>query len=469
MKHKILIVDDVRTDAEATAEILNQLANVYCTVVTSSDRALDLIARSPRKFSLLVADFNMPDMDGLALANAVWKLNPKQLISILSGDENPRNAIKCVGTPIVEFIQKGVSATVLHKRVQNLLHKFSATHETFDVSSTQNENETLIADLGLVGKSESMAGLARKIKKVSPSGATVLILGESGTGKERIAQAIHKMSSRSQGPFVAINVGAINVNLIESELFGHERGSFTGATQKRIGAFESARGGTIFLDEVGELRVDLQVKLLRVLQEKEMLSVGSSQTVKTDCRVIAATNNDLRARAEAGEFRRDLFHRLDVISLTVPPLRERKDDIAPLARHFLLKIQSDKTILLSAFKHLEAYSWPGNVRELEHLIEKLHVLIDDAEIHPEHLPSEIFQKSPESSDPEIDFNKNYQDFCTFLSDLERTYLLFHLGKAKSTRDAAINRMEVALSTLRDKMRIHNLTFSSKEENHEEAI
>ncbi len=367
--------------------------------------------------------------------------------------------MKCVGTPIVEFIMKGAPATQIQKKVQNLLRKYAATHRPLEISKLISENESVCASVGLVGKSQSMASLAKSVIKVAASEApTVLIRGASGTGKELVARAIHLRSRRADGPFVPINMGAFQSNLIESELFGHERGAFTGASVSRQGAFELANGGTIFLDEIGELPLDLQVKLLRVLQEREVQAVGANRPVKIDVRVIAATHVNLESQISSGKFRFDLFQRLNLISLDIPRLSERTDDIESLVNHFLKKYKSKKTFHQKTLFQMEKYAWPGNVRELENVVQRLDILTDDEVILPHHLPSEIFGAQGEAVPSGFDFTMDHKSMTTFLQNLEREYYLYHLSKAKSVRDAALNRMDVPLSTLRGKMDQYGISF-----------
>lgn len=467
MAHEILIVDDVKADAEATAAIIAELSNIETHVVTNPIKALDAIRRSPKRFSLVLADFNMPEMDGLTLAREIWKINSQQLIAIFSGDNNLDAPIKCVGTPIVEFIKKSSKPTLIQKTVQALINKYSLTHHPQDVVKTLSENQRVISSLGpeFIGQSDSMAHLARQIMKVAPhDSTTVLIQGQSGTGKELIAKALHYNSPRRGGRFIGLNMGAINPNLIESELFGHVKGAFTGAIQKRVGAFEQADGGTIFLDEIGDLPLDLQVKLLRVLQEREVQPIGATSPFKINVRFIAATHVDLQSRMNSGQFRFDLYQRLNVVTLEVPPLAGRKDDIAILANFFLRRYNSTKTLSPATLIHLEKYSWPGNVRELENLIQRLDILVDDAEIAPKHLPSTIFASENIDQSSSVNFAQNYKDFSEMLQGLERVYFFYHLAKSRSIRDAALNRMEIPVSTLRDRMKTHNIAYQSQETN-----
>lgn len=265
-------------------------------------------------------------------------------------------------------------------------------------------------------------------------------------------------------------MGAFQSTLIESELFGHEKGSFTGAQNARKGAFELANGGTIFLDEIGELPQDLQVKLLRVLQEREVQPVGANRPVKIDVRVITATHVNLEFQISSGKFRFDLFQRLNVISLNVAPLCERTDDIELLAKHFLKKFKSSKTLHPTTLLQLEKYQWPGNVRELENLIQKIDILTEDQTILPHHLPSELFfseKSNAPTNHSSFDFTMTYKNMTKYLQGLEKEYYVYHLNKARSIRDAAVNRMEMAPSTLRDKLDFYEIVFKTTDSNQNE--
>lgn len=467
MEFEILILDDKLADAYAVAEILGELAQVKITSVDDPEKAISLIERNPTRFALALIDFNLniKNLDGLLFSKKVWEINSQQLIAIFSGEENIEVPIKCVGTPIVEFIKKGSPATLIQKKVQNLLKKYAITHQPLDIQKTISENEDICASIGLISKSNVMVELTKALKRVAASdSATVLIRGESGSGKELVAKAIHNESRRRDQPFVAINMGAFQSTLIESELFGHEKGSFTGAINARKGAFILADGGTIFLDEIGELPLDLQVKLLRVLQEKEVQPVGAIKPVKINVRVIAATHVNLESQIATGKFRFDLFQRLNVISLSIPPLKDRLDDLGILVNHFLRKFGSKKCFHNSTLIQMEKYSWPGNVRELENVIQKLDILIEDNIILPKHLPSEMFViETIEPKKPSFDYTMSYKGMIKHIQELERRYYLYHLAKSKSVRDAALNRMDMPPSTLRDKMDQFEITFKNQGE------
>lgn len=463
----LLIVDDSEFDLESISFILKEIPNIEIYAYQSARKALNAISEYPKKYALVLTDFNMPELNGIELAKAIWKNNPKQLIAMFSGDKDPKSAIQCVGTPIVEFLSKGEETDSLIKKVNNLLQKYIQTQAVYNIKETLSENRNYIKTFGLIGESDQMLEVCRMIKKYSPSEASILIRGESGSGKELVARAIHKNSARREGPFVAININSFTETLIESELFGHEKGSFTGATSARKGAFEEANGGTLFIDEIGDLKPSLQVKLLRVLQEKQIQPIGSMKQIKINVRFVFATHVNLEENIKNNLFRLDLFHRISVLDLKIPSLKERKDDIYLLVNHFLLKFDSNKKILTSAIKFLEKYHWPGNVRELENLIQKLSIIVDGEEIGPEHLPSEMFSEIESSSEGNL--SVTYKNYLSAIEHLEMKYLVFHLSKSRSIRDAALNRMEMPLQTLRDRMKYFNLEMYNKGEKNDETI
>ncbi|RFZ90933.1 sigma-54-dependent Fis family transcriptional regulator [Mucilaginibacter conchicola] len=301
---------------------------------------------------------------------------------------------------------------------------------------------------GIEGSSIAIQKVLNLVAKVSPTQVTVLVLGETGTGKELVARALHERSDRAGRPFIKVNCAALPANLIESELFGHERGSFTGAYDKRVGKFEAANRGTLFLDEIGEMPLDLQVKLLRAIQEKEIERIGGRSVIKTDVRLIAATNRDLELEVQAGRFRSDLFFRLNVFPIVVPPLRERRDDILQLANHFIAKFSGNKKPALSrrAGKQLEAYEWPGNVRELEHLIERTLVLNEGTVINEIMLPGRCLLKA----DPSAPLAG-----VKTIAEVEREHILSVLrisgGKISGPGGAAV-KLNIPSTTLYSKMK-----------------
>jgi len=324
----------------------------------------------------------------------------------------------------------------------------------------------------LIGEHTLIEKITLLVKKVATTDATVLIMGESGTGKELVARAIHASSPRADRPFIPVNCGAIPAELLESEMFGHERGAFTGAIGQRAGMFQLANGGTIFLDEVGEMSATLQVKLLRVLQDREVRPVGADRVLKVDVRVIAASNKELAAEVEAGNFREDLFYRLQVIPIVMPPLRERRSDIPLLVRHFLEKHNRKRPgrpaeISEEAMVHLWEYDWPGNVRELENLLERLVILSEDGRIEVEHLPPSIRSFISEKKIPRPALGENGLDLNSAVEEFENRLIEEALRRTKGNKQAAARLLGLKRTTLVAKLRRRKGLNGPEEEDDDE--
>jgi transcriptional regulator with PAS, ATPase and Fis domain len=322
------------------------------------------------------------------------------------------------------------------------------------VTTTQPDNT--VAPL-LIGEHPLIQKISQLVRKVAPTDATILIMGESGTGKELVARAVHALSHRADRPFIPVNCGAIPAELLESEMFGHERGAFTGAIGQRAGMFQLANGGTIFLDEVGEMSPTLQVKLLRVLQDREVRPVGGDRPLKVDVRVLAASNKDLAAEVEGGRFREDLFYRLQVIPIVMPPLRERRSDIPLLTRHFLEKHNRKRpgrpvTVAEDAMVHLWEYDWPGNVRELENLLERLVILSEDGTVTLQQLPAQIRSLISEKKIPRPTLGEHGLDLNTAVEEFENRLIEEALRRTKGNKQAAARLLGLKRTTLVAKLR-----------------
>ncbi len=323
------------------------------------------------------------------------------------------------------------------------------TNQVLWGSPATKEKETATTTRAIVYQSEVMTTLMKMIERVAPSQANVLVLGESGTGKELIARAMHEKSARKSKPFVAINCGALRETLLESELFGHEKGSFTGAYTRKIGLAEAASGGTLFLDEIGELAPGIQAKLLRFLQEGEIYRVGGKEPIKVDIRIISATNRDLEAEVSKGNFREDLYYRINTIVISSPPLRRRKEDIAPLVKHFLslsahAYLNRGRAISDDAMKSLLAYEWPGNIRELQNLCERLQILCEGHTIMPSDLPEQI--RNPEPTENSLEYDPSLT-----LYELEKRYILKALHHFGGNKTQAANSLGITIKTLYNKL------------------
>lgn len=370
MSHTVLVVDDERHLLSALARALD-LEGIATVTAASGEEALSLFPE--QEVDLILLDVKLPRMDGIATLHAIRQLNSDVPVVMMSGHATVDVAVQATKLGADNFVEKPIGMERLMLLVRSLLR----------LRDTLKENRALREAAGgpsnIIGGSQPMKELISKVEQVAPTQARVLILGENGTGKEVIAQAIHARSKRAHKPLIKLNVAAVPAELIESELFGHEKGAFTGATSRRTGRFEQAHGGTLLLDEIGDMPLGMQAKVLRVLQENELERVGGTETIKVDVRVLASTNKDLQKEIAQQQFREDLYYRLNVVTLQVPPLRGRAEDIPQLARHFLEDAarRNDmraRSLSPGAMALLAAYRFPGNVRELRNLIERLCIL-----------------------------------------------------------------------------------------------
>lgn len=394
MKH-VLIVDDEESIRSSLDGIL-QDEGYRTSVAASGEDALSMLREELPDLMLL--DIWMPGLDGLETLRRARDLAPEQVVIMMSGHGTIETAVRATKLGAFDFIEKPLSLEKLLLSIQNALK----------IGQLVEENRSLKAQIAkeydMVGSSPEISLLKEQIAIAAPTSGWVLITGENGTGKELVARAIHNQSRRREKPFVEVNCAAIPEELIESELFGHERGAFTGATTQRKGKFDLAHEGTLFLDEIGDMSLKTQAKVLRILQERKFERVGGSKTIEVDVRVIAATNKDLEEEIRQSSFREDLYYRLNVLPFHVPPLRERREDIPRLVSHFLDYFCSKegreiKTITPAALTTLQGYSWPGNVRELKNIVERLVIMTPDTSIQETHLPPSMRSKKSQSSDP----------------------------------------------------------------------
>jgi two-component system response regulator PilR (NtrC family) len=365
----ILIVDDEQSMRDFLAIMLRKEGHEVVTVEDGND-AIKAIEEDI--YDLVITDIKMPGIDGLQVLRSVKRISPNTLVIVITAYSSTEDAVLAMKQGALDYITKPFEIEKIKLVIKNALDR-KKLHEEHEFYKKQYEHRFDVSNI--VGKSEAIQQIFHLVKRVSQSKSTILVTGESGTGKELIARAIHQNSPRREQAFVAVSCGAIPENLLESELFGHIKGAFTGAIANKIGLFELADNGTLFLDEIGELPLLIQVKLLRVLQEKQFKRVGGTKDISVDVRIITATNRDLRKMVEENIFREDLFYRLNVIPIRVPPLRERKEDIPLLANHFLEKYNREigkhfTHITDEAMAQLIAYDWPGNIRELENAIER---------------------------------------------------------------------------------------------------
>ena len=385
---QILIVDDEKRICTSLTGIFED-EGYKVRAVPDGHTALEAIeAQLP---DLILLDLWMPGIDGLQVLEIVQQRYPHLPVIVISGHGNIETAVKAIKLGAYDFLEKPLSLEKTLIMVERALDQRRLLQENLDL------RERVERKYEMIGNSKAMQEIQERIAKVAPTNGRVLISGENGTGKELIARAIHKQSLRAQNPFIEVNCAAIPKELIESELFGHEKGAFTGATAKKPGKFELAHEGTLFLDEVGDMSLATQAKVLRVLQEQKFERVGGSEVLEADFRLLAASNKNLEQEIEHGNFREDLYYRLNVVPFYVPPLRERREDIPLLVDHFLQQFSLEngrriKTITPEAIELLARYEWPGNIRELKNVIERLVIMVSAPVIRAEHIPSNILGK-----------------------------------------------------------------------------
>ncbi|HEY1550987.1 MAG TPA: sigma-54 dependent transcriptional regulator, partial [Kofleriaceae bacterium] len=386
----ILIIDDNETVREGLAHVVKKLGHE--AVVTSSGAA-GIAAFKQRPADFVITDLKMEGTTGVDVLKSIVALDPDVPIMIITGFGTVETAVEAMKLGAFDFVTKPIQTEVVKLKVMRALElgaeRRSRRKADAQVAYFVSETDGKFPDL--VGTGDKMAVVRRTVEKVAASDTTVFIAGESGTGKELVARAIHRLGKRANGPFIKVNCGALTETLLESELFGHEKGSFTGAIKQKLGRFELADGGTLFLDEVGDVPPSMQVKLLRALQEQEFERVGGESPIKVDVRVVSATNKNLDTEVATGRFRQDLFFRLHVLPVTLPPLRERREDIPLLVSHFVAKLGPKtnarvRAVSDAALGRIMAYHWPGNVRELENAIEQSLVFAEGDEIQPAALP-----------------------------------------------------------------------------------
>jgi two-component system response regulator AtoC len=444
---QILVVDDEESVRRGIAQVLGRRQLTVATAA-SANEALEILNQRP--VSVILLDIKLPDVDGIEFLRLLRKDFPETAIIMITGYPTIQSAVECIKLGARDYLVKPFRIDALEAVVEK-------AREFLSQKSTQKKPEPEEAGaLGLdfiIGESPAMRQVYAKIRRAAPSDSTVLLTGESGTGKELAARGIHLLSPRKDDEFVAVDCSALVETLLESELFGHVKGSFTGALQTKHGLFELANHGTFFFDEITNLSLNIQAKLLRVIQEREFMQVGSQKRIKLDIRIIASSNRDLKEAIKAGTFREDLFYRLSVIPIHLPPLRERTGDIPRLVEYFLKEYSQKGNrevtgISPKAMKLLEAYSWPGNVRELAHTIERIVILEDGDVVQPEHLPSFITQRQGEF---QVFSDENYT-----LEELEKRYIQFILQRTRGRRQDAARILGINRKTLSHKIEKFNL-------------
>lgn len=459
----ILVVDDEASIRDSLKLILGRNYNV--TLAENGDTALQAMSvGEDSKLSvpdLIILDVMMPGIDGLTLLEQIKGEHPALPVIMISASNTIKTAVQAMKVGAVDYLNKPYDVDELLTLISETLDKKLSNSSCNNPIITFKESRPGLAPIegdygSIVGVHPVMKEIYGKIDLVACRDTTVLITGESGTGKELIAREIHKRSNRVNGPFVAINCAAIPESLIESELFGHEKGAFTHAVDKRIGYFELANKGTLFLDEIGELSLNVQVKILRFLQEQEFYRVGRSKPIEVDVRILVATNRNLETSIQEGKFRQDLYYRIHVISLEMPPLRKRREDVPALVKYFanrLSPIYSSKEVKFSdeAMAAFEKYSWPGNVRELENAVESILALNDKAEIELSDLPSRIKQLASSASELKLQVMEGNIPFEEAESAFEKDLILKALRKCNFIQTKAAEMLGISRRILKYKM------------------
>ncbi|HZU83879.1 MAG TPA: sigma-54 dependent transcriptional regulator [Polyangiaceae bacterium] len=460
-KPRILVVDDEPGLRDMLA-ILFRREGLEVTTAPGLATARDAVMHAPESYAVVLTDLLMPDGSGMDLLSLVKERSARTEVILMTAHGGIDTAIEAMKRGAYDFVTKPFATNELRALV----------HKALERRAILFENERLRAQLvrerghELLGHSEGMRRILELIERIAPARTTVLITGESGTGKERIARAIHDASGRA-GRFLVVNCGAIPEALIEAELFGHERGAFTGAVASRLGIFREAEGGTVLLDEIGELPPALQVKLLRVLQERKVRGVGASSEVSVDARVLAATNRPVEEDVRAGRFRQDLYYRLNVIRIEVPPLRDRREDIRPLAEHFLARSAAEQNkeirgLSPDAIRALEAYAYPGNARELENVMERAVALATGQTIGLGDLPREISGAAAGPTPALIVLPEEGCNLDDVLGEVERRLILQALETSGGVRTQAARLLGVTLRSLRYRLQKHALGDATDE-------
>lgn len=450
-EYKILVVDDDPKILQRLKEVLTR-EGYAVDIAKNGQIANDMLDQD--YYDLALIDLNMPKIDGMTLLKTMVEIHPDTVGIILTGHGTIRNAVEAMKVGAADYLAKPVKMEELLLVVQRALEFRDLKRENLALKRQLRKKYKFD---NFIGDSLPMNKVFRVIEKVADSNSTVLILGESGTGKELVAKAIHYHSSRKDKPLIPVNCGAIPEELLESELFGHEKGAFTNAIRTRIGRFELANGGTIFLDEVAEMSPHLQVKLLRILQEQEFERLGGAKTIRCDVRILAATNKNLDKLVEEGKFREDLYYRLKVIPVSLPPLRDRKSDIPLLAHHFLDTISRNKrnkqmSITKDVLKALVSYDWPGNVREMENIIERMVILAEGDHITLDDLPEKIARKHALELDENGFIPEEGLSLSNAVNDYERQLIIHALEKAGWVKNRAAKLLKMNRTTLVEKIK-----------------
>jgi two-component system response regulator AtoC len=450
LRIKLLVVDDEQSIRRLCMTIGSSLA-YNCNEAESAETAIQRLETDPP--DLVLTDLKLPNQSGVELLKQIKAVLPRTEVAIMTGHGSIESAVDAMKLGAYDYIEKPFRVEKMRLLLQRMAEKVRLVNENAFLRERVSTEENLD---GIIGTSSGMQDVLRMISRLKDTRTPVLISGESGTGKELVARAIHFRGMLAQTPFVAVDCGALVPTLMESELFGYEKGAFTGAMKSKMGLFQAANGGSIFLDEIGELPLEMQAKMLRVLQEKEVRPVGSNDRHAVDVRVIAATNRDLESAYRTGTFRKDLYFRLNVVTVHIPPLRERRADIPMLVHHFLNRYTPNKPLQVTAaaMKSLLQYDWPGNVRELENCIARAVTLGDQAVIDVQDLPPAIRTEQPMSS--EMTPQDAASLSTTALAEMERMTILRVFEQAHGDKALAGKMLGISRATLYRKLKRYNI-------------
>ncbi len=448
----ILVVDDEQSMREFLAIMLEKEGH---TVQTASSGKAALKLMETEIFSLVITDIKMPGMSGIELLETIQRISPDTQVLMITAYGSTDNAVEAMKKGAFDYILKPFKIDEIKLIIRNALEQHHLTQENALLKEELYSRDGLKE---IIGKSRAIRSVFQIIHKTAKSKSNVLISGESGTGKELVAKAIHRLSRRAEKPLVTINCGALPENLLESELFGYQRGAFTGAAENKKGLFEVAHGGSIFLDEIGEMKPTMQVKLLRVLQDQEFRRIGGTENITVDVRIIAASNQDFEKSVQEKRFREDLFYRLNVIPIHLPPLRDRREDIPILADHFLNKYAPGRkiTVTQECIEILTNHPWQGNVRELENVIERTVVLLQGDQITMGNLPQMLIEGANPSGAVTAELPEDGLDFDRVIEEMEKDLLLKALEKSGGVKKEAARILQMSFRSFRYKLSKYEL-------------
>ena len=454
MPARILVIDDEDSMCNFM-EIMLSKQGFDVDVTTSGGEGIDLVRN--RNFDLVIADLNMPEMTGIDVLKEVRSFKSDQEFIVMTAFASVDTAIEAMKEGAADYITKPFKVDEIMLVIEKSINRRKLIDENTNLKKQLQGDNSFN---NFIGRSEAMVKVKKMARRIAGSDSTVMILGESGTGKDLVARAIHSLSPRCGGPFVTINCAALPENLLETELFGHKKGSFTGAIRDKDGLFKVAGGGTFFLDEVGNTSLAIQVKLLRVLEDKKITPVGETKPIDVDIRLIAATNADLEEDVRAGRFRSDLFYRLNVIPINIPPLRERMEDLPILVEYFIAKFcektgTRPKTVSSAGMDILQGYTWPGNVRELENMIERAILLNRTDELEPTDFPEKLSQPTS------LQLVHETEPVTPTLESIEKAYIHYVMSQTEGKKSEAAKILGIDTSTLYRKIQRYELRTDSQ--------